>query len=148
MKAIKGTKIWKGSHQGNKSSQRIKHTCCPHCFGLLSAPRTYQGNTGQSTAVLTDGPFVNLSLVKEHKLTFLFIKKSQVALAGVAQWIEHRPVNREAAGLIPSQGTLLGCGPGPLLGLCERQPIDVSLTQGCFSPSLSPSLPLSLKVNK
>ena len=27
------------------------------------------------------------------------------ALAGVAQWIEHRP------GWIPSQGTWLGCGP-------------------------------------
>ena len=35
------------------------------------------------------------------------------ALAGVAQWIECRPVNQRVAGSIPSQGTCLGCGPGP-----------------------------------
>ena len=30
-------------------------------------------------------------------------------------------------GSIPSQGTCLGCGPGPLQGVCQRQPyIDVS----------------------
>ena len=51
-----------------------------------------------------------------------------LALAGVAQWIEHWPVNQRVAGLIPSQGTCLGCGPGPHLGVCERQPIGVSLT--------------------
>ena len=35
------------------------------------------------------------------------------ALAGVAQWIEHQPENQRVAGLIPSQGTCLDCGPGP-----------------------------------
>ena len=35
------------------------------------------------------------------------------ALAGVAQWIERRPENQRAAGSIPSQGTCLGCRPGP-----------------------------------
>ena len=50
------------------------------------------------------------------------------ALAGVAQWIECRPVNQRVDGSIPSQGTRLGCRPGPQLGLCEGQPhIDVSL---------------------
>ena len=48
------------------------------------------------------------------------------ALAGVAQWIECRPADRGVAGLIPSQGTCLGCGPGPQLGR-ERQPIAISL---------------------
>ena len=33
------------------------------------------------------------------------------ALAGVAQWIERRPVNQRIAGSIPSQGTCLACGP-------------------------------------
>ena len=37
--------------------------------------------------------------------------------------------------------------PGAQLGACERQLIDVSLTHRCFSPSLSHSLPLSLKIN-
>ena len=45
----------------------------------------------------------------------------------------------------PSQGTCLGCGPGPQFWACERQPIDVFLSRWCFW--LSPSLLLS-KVNK
>ena len=47
-----------------------------------------------------------------------------MALAGVAQRIERQPV----AGSFPGQGTHLGCGPGPQLAVCERQPINVSLT--------------------
>ena len=39
-------------------------------------------------------------------------KLSSSALAGVAQWIEGRPVNQMVAGLVPSQGTCLGCGLG------------------------------------
>ena len=35
------------------------------------------------------------------------------ALAGVAQWIEHWAENQRVTSLIPSQGTCLGCGPGP-----------------------------------
>ena len=38
------------------------------------------------------------------------------ALAGEAQWIGCRPENQRVAGLIPSQGTSLGCGPGPGVG--------------------------------
>ena len=63
------------------------------------------------------------------------------ALAGVAQWIESQPENNQrVTGLIPSQVTCLGSGPGPQGWACEGQPhIDVSL---------SPSLPFSLKINK
>ena len=32
--------------------------------------------------------------------------------------------------------------------MCERQPIDVSLTRQRFSSSLSSSLPLAIKINK
>ena len=35
------------------------------------------------------------------------------ALAGVAQWIDGWPTNQVVTGSIPSQGTCLGCGPGP-----------------------------------
>ena len=50
------------------------------------------------------------------------------ALAGVAQWTECRPANQRVASSIPSQGSCLGCGPGPWLEACERQPhTDVSL---------------------
>ena len=76
------------------------------------------------------------------------IRTAIAALAGVAQWIKCQPVDQKVADLIPGPSTCLGCGPGPWLGACERQPIDVSPTHQCFSPSLSPSFPLSLKVNK
>ena len=46
---------------------------------------------------------------------------------GVAQWIEHWPANQRVAGSSPSQGTSLGCRPGPQWGVHKRQPhIDVS----------------------
>ena len=52
----------------------------------------------------------------------------KLALAGVAQWIDCQPANQRVTGLIPGQGTCLGCGPGPHLGVCEGQPhTDVSL---------------------
>ena len=35
------------------------------------------------------------------------------ALAGVAQWTECWPANQSLAGSIPSEGTCLGCRPGP-----------------------------------
>ena len=64
------------------------------------------------------------------------------ALAGVAQWTECQPANLRVAGLIRSQGTCLGCRPGPWEGTCEGQPhTDVSLP-------LSSSLHLSLKIKK
>ena len=53
---------------------------------------------------------------------------SILALAGVAQWIEHWPANQGVTGSIPSQGRCLGCGPGPQQAVLERQPhIYVSL---------------------
>ena len=70
------------------------------------------------------------------------IKRQEPALVGVGQWSECRPVNQRVAGSIPSQGSCLGCGPGPQLRACERQPrTDVSFP-------LSLSLPLSQNINK
>ena len=51
-------------------------------------------------------------------------------VVGVAQWIELQTENQRVNGSIPSQGTGLGCGPGPQWGegVHERQThIDVSL---------------------
>ena len=59
--------------------------------------------------------------------TLSLLSRVKTTLAGVAQWIECQPENRRVAGWIPSQGTYLGCQPGPQLGACERQSIDVSL---------------------
>ena len=65
----------------------------------------------------------------------------------MAQGIEWGSVNQKVAGSIPSQGTCLGCGPGPHLG-CARSSQSVSLLHIYFL-SLSPSYPpLYLKINK
>ena len=69
------------------------------------------------------------------------IKRQIVALTSVAQWVGRCPAHRKvAASSIPRQGTRLGCRPGPWLGRCKRQLIDVSLAHQCCSPSLSPPL--------
>ena len=60
------------------------------------------------------------------KLLFYIYIKILFALAGAAQWIGRRPANQKVAGLIPSQGTCLGCSPGPWLEACKRLLIDVS----------------------
>ena len=39
--------------------------------------------------------------------------KAGTSLTGVAQWIERGTVKQRVTGLTPSQGTCLGCGPGP-----------------------------------
>ena len=81
-------------------------------------------------------------------LFFKFWNYEIIAVVGVAQWIECWPLNQKVTSSIPTEGTCLGCRPGPHLGACDRQPVDVSLAHWCFSPSLSPFLPFSLKVNK
>ena len=40
-------------------------------------------------------------------------KKHLSSLAGVAQWIEHWPVNQRVASSVPSYGTCLSCGADP-----------------------------------
>ena len=61
-------------------------------------------------------------------MIYLTLRTTSAALTGVAQWIEHQPTNQEVTGSIPSQGTCLGCGPGPQQGALEREPhVDVSL---------------------
>ena len=78
---------------------------------------------------------------KKEQLLFLdrinmenYKYENESALAGVAQWIERWPMNQTVAGLIPSQGTCLGCGLGPQWGARERQPhIDISFL--LFLPS-------------
>ena len=70
------------------------------------------------------------------------------ALTGVAQQVVCLPICWKVVGSIPGQGTCLGRGPGPQLEVCKRQPTGVSLAHRYFPPSLSPSLLLSLKIDK
>ena len=83
---------------------------------------------------------LSISVVTSFSKRF-FKKKIYFAVAGVAQWIECWPVNQRVSDSIPSQGTCLGCRPGPQKGARRKQPhVDVSLPL-----FLSP---LSLKINK
>ena len=56
---------------------------------------------------------------------------------------ERRPAKQRVAGSIPSQGTCLGCRARSLGGGAWE-----ATTHWCFSPSLSPSPPFYLKLNK
>ena len=67
-------------------------------------------------------------------------RKHSRPLAGVAQWIECQPANQRVTSSIPSQGTCLGCRAGSQWGLVRGNHTLMFL-------SLSPSLPLSLKIN-
>ena len=69
------------------------------------------------------------------------LKLMHLTLAGVAQWIECRPVNQRVIGLIPSQVTCLDCRPGsPVRGMGGNHTL--------IFLSLSFSLPFSLSKNK
>ena len=70
-------------------------------------------------------------------------KTARPALAGWRGWLELRPVQWKVVGLIPGQGTLLGCG-FDSHWMCMGGHQSKLLSH--FSVSLSPrSLPLSLK---
>ena len=65
-----------------------------------------------------------------------------MAVAGMDQRIECRPVNWGVAGSLPGWGTCLVCRPSPRLGACERQPTDVSVVHPSFC-LFEPPFPLS-----
>ena len=75
----------------------------------------------------------------DHTFIIIFFKWKHTALTGVAQLVGHHCKKQKVNRLIPCQGTHLGYRFGPGQGV-RGDP--------CFSPSLSPSLPLSLKINK
>ena len=67
-----------------------------------------------------DGDFLFFHHIFLYCLDFFFFFTSmatsgnlKLALAGVAQWIEHWTAKQRVASSIPSQGTCLGCRPGP-----------------------------------
>ena len=89
-----------------------------HNNKFMLIPLNWLGNNGYTTVAVLD----------DLKSLSLLLIKMKTCLAGVAQWIERGLVNQRVAGLIPGQGTCLGCRPGPQLGTHEGQPhIDVSL---------------------
>ena len=57
------------------------------------------------------------TVVHVHEFFYLqqnaYLKINTWDLVGLAQWIDYWPANQRVTGSIPSQGTCLGCGPGP-----------------------------------
>ena len=73
----------------------------------------------------------------------IFCSLPNYTLARVAWLVGHRPADQRVAGLIPSQGTRLGCGFGPPLGhVPEATGWRLSLTLMFCSLSFSPSATL------
>ena len=67
--------------------------------------------------------FLNLRNWEREVCTYRRFKEwEEAALAGVTYWIEHHTVKQKVTSAISSHGTWLGCGPGPQLGVCKRQP--------------------------
>ena len=74
------------------------------------------------------------------------LKVINIALAGVAQWIEHTSLRTKRSSvcfLVRTHASVTD----QVGGMLEATNRCFCLTS-CFSPSLSPSLPLSLKINK
>ena len=71
-----------------------------------------------------------------------------IALTGAGQLVEHLPQSEKLLVQFPVRAYAWVASLVPGWDVCERQLIDVSLLHWCFSPSLSPSLPLSPKINK
>ena len=87
-----------------------------------------EGALGGSRALYLSGP-VFTALMRQ------WCQEKEYYSIGVAQWVEHGPSKQRVVSLIPSQGTCLGCRPGPQWGMCKRQhPIDVSLPLSFPSP--------------
>ena len=69
------------------------------------------------------------------------LKRTDLALAGVAQWIEYQPVNKESLTPVPVRAHAWVAGQVPSWG-------HVGGNHTLMFPFLFPSLPLCLKLNK
>ena len=112
---------------------------------------------GNHTLMFLSLSFSLPSPLSKNKINKIFfkktanLKKKTMAFSpdkcGSVGWAScHKAKDRWFTGSIPGQGTLLGWGFSPWLG--HKQEATNHLSHRCFSPSLFPSLPLSLKINK
>ena len=73
----------------------------------------------------------NIMITHTNIITEIHFKTKviNIALAGWLSYLQHHPVRQKVAGLIPNQGTYLGCGFNPLVRAQQEA------TNWCFSPS-------------
>ena len=99
---------------------------------------------GSTGLAIVGGGWWLFATISHHTQNYL--ERDYSALAGVARWIACWPADWKVTS-VPSQGTRLGCGPkSPVGGMQDTT--NRCISHLMFSPSLSPSLPLSLKRNK
>ena len=90
----------------------------------------------QEAAQTIEASFKYWNYHTEYKITMLMCLKKYKNIDNIKSassqpwlvWIDRRPAKQMATSSVPSQGTCLGCGPGPQVGAYKRQThIDVSL---------------------
>ena len=109
--------------------------CLQFCLPANNLPPSTQSSTRSGLGLrVPASDRMGLLLWALWFLTTLY-ESELWALTGVTQWIECEPANQRITSSNPSQGTCLGCRPGPQQGACKRQPhIDVSLPLSFPSP--------------
>ena len=91
-------------------------------------------------------PYIHTFLLAVVNYNFYTKKMHIFALTSVAQLVGYHPSKQKVVGLILVRAHAWVAGSSPD-GMHTR-PIHISLSHQCFSVSPSPSLPLSLKINK
>ncbi|KAF6119681.1 hypothetical protein HJG60_010131 [Phyllostomus discolor] len=81
---------------------------------IMDLLKIFQYNSVMLNKMIFHRYKLSVVLASHKSVKFLYLKSfTDCNLAGVAQWIEHQPVSQGVPGLISSQGTCLGYGPGP-----------------------------------
>ena len=156
----------KGEREGEKHQCVVASHMCPH-WGPCLQPRHvswlgselatlwFAGRHSIHWATPAGQYFLSYMcrwpwMQKKHLIKFniyLWLKKKNlmpwlVWLSGLSAGLQ----TKRSLVWCPIRAHSWVAGPGPQLGACQRQLMDVSLAHRYFSPSLSPSLPLSLKI--
>ena len=105
---------------------------CPQLFDALAS---YLGILQSYSNICFQLKTVNI-LVNFQAFNKASLKRSSIALAGVAQWTECWPVNCKVAVWF-RQGACLGCRAGPHWGACGRQPL-INVCLPLFLPPFPP----------
>ena len=135
-----GKKSSKRQKQNPLTATNLQHRCQKFTHQVL--PNTISPPLNHKTLWWLEHNHHKCKQMRETDTQKVMLMLLSTALAGVAQWIECQTVNPKVAS--DSQS-------GHMPGLRDRTPVGATweaTTHWCFSPSQSPSPPLSLKINK
>ena len=154
-----GTPVWRGRFHSRavQNGTRMDILCEPSNVITCERPKLQHltqrtsleargiGKQKESNNYLCRRLAPPLRLYVLNRINYVVITKHQIplycpGLCGSVDWV--LAFEPTVTGLIPGQGTCLVWGARSPVGCMQEA------TNRCFSPSLSPSLPLSLKINK